>query len=281
MLTLDVILKHLNIEQESIVEDNNLCKIDIDSDDEYYYMELSEDRNTFLISILTLLSDSDISQKISELNEVRKELSLKLNTITQGYRKARRENIQKDLYNFDNELGKDAEKYILDYFSINVYKFYFDDVGLKYVEYEVDNEFKPTILLYHKNGKFCPIFNKNNVGIFRNSVSSLPSKLYNKYVNKKKATPTISTISDELLSIINSTSTSIIKNSESNEENEEKEEMSNEMNKKEMNIKLKGIRQMTLKELQGISIDLGININNGNKAKKKQELYDDIKKIIE
>jgi len=259
MLTFETLLKYLNIEQKQIdklyetnenkmIETSNLPEsfINISNEfDNYYYLSNSE---KFLEAIFYII-DKDFMMELDKekyINETRKILVYNLDKSYQLYgynktRKIKKNDLQKHLNNFDEELNEYLRQYVADYFGINIIIFILsddDDNIISNIEYiyaknDVDeiNLYKSTILLINKDNKWYPILNNSYNNILLYSTNNILQNIHDNKNNKNDK-------------------------------------------------KLKSFKKMLLKELQELAQEKGINIMKENdKYKNKIELYDELKNI--
>ncbi|MEL6562786.1 MAG: hypothetical protein AAFQ94_31750, partial [Bacteroidota bacterium] len=149
-------------------------------------------------SILHLLSDifSIMNDELKKKHIIytKQKLLFELDNLYKEFGYTRKKSIKKDLItsdlsNLKKVLSNETEKYIVDYFGINLYIFNYDDLDFKYVDYivETKNPYKPTLFLKKLNDQYFPIYTKDD-NLFLYSKYEILDKLYFKHVEKQKNT---------------------------------------------------------------------------------------------
>ena len=304
MLLLETLITYLNIEQKKIdklygsyeekhnhdVNDNVFIKyIDKNEKDthnlpdviislysdlkDYYYIKIKLDNNSFLYSLMSILDKDFIYclDKIRYLSDLRKKLCYDLDEKNLyrifnyvGKRNIKKDEIQKNLLDIDKEINEMTEKYISDYFGVNIYVFIlekniFKNINILFATNDTDEKtlLKPSILLLKTDGYYKPIFSKNNKNILLHSDDEIVSCLYNSSVKKN------------IKNIVNK---DVVNKDTVNKDTVNK------------TIKLPPLKKILIKDLQNIAIEYNVDIykdKNGKKVYKiKNELYEEIKKMI-
>lgn len=204
MLTFEALINYLNIPQKKIVSKNVNIKYDtislphsilnINNEFEnYYYIKDNNNICSFLHSIMTILDKDFIFSlnKNKEIIDLRKKLCFDLEYLYRkfGYvnkRNIKKDNIQKQLLDINHNFDEIIEKYVVDYFGLNIFIFVIENDNLiDIINYMANNDeiniYKPTILLIKINNKYFPILNKNNEHILLYSKNKLVQNLYQKY----------------------------------------------------------------------------------------------------
>lgn len=271
MLTIETLIKFLNIEQKQLSKlydntDNNdktdnynetnllpeIFKQNIsDEFSNYYYIQ---NCSNFLHAIFHCIDKDFVveldknkyiveARKIMSYDLIGKDLYKKF-----GYnkiRKIKKDDLQKNLMKFDNELDEYLRQYVSDYFGINIFIFtLLDDDHISNISYifsknDTDdiNWYKSTVLLINRDEKWMPILNKFDNNILVYSESGIIKELQSNY----NGIPIISS----------------------------------------KKIELKSFKKMLLKDLQNLAQEYGVDImrNNGTNYKNKTELYNELKML--
>ena len=218
MLTLEMLIKYLNIKQERLSKlygnkTNNMMNItqlpdafvDISADfKKFYYIDERNklNKNNLLYTILYCIDENFISnlEKEKYTIELRKKMCYDLERLFREFnyvstRKFKKDKIQETLMNFNKNISLDCDdsikQYIADYFGINIYIFSLSENNEKDIfvytqlsknDNDIQNPYKPTILLFIKNNIFYPIF-ENETSIFNYSKYPILKLLFEKYVS--------------------------------------------------------------------------------------------------
>lgn len=317
MLTIDDILYFLNNSQEKLNHlykynddlplqflNNNFNKtnplpeelVDRYKDFVDYYYVYNDDKHSFIYSVLYCV-DKDFVLNLHKdkyIINLRKKLCYDLDNKNLyrefNYVKSRimkKDKMNKILMNFNQSVDQNTMQYIVDYFGINVYIFSVSDDDktlvdfssiMSYNDTDESNPYKPSLILFNKNGTYMPILHKYFGGVLIYSNIGLIDKLYqkslstnnqNKKINQKNKNKNIGSIK-----------------SDNKSENEQKNKPEIKIEEKVGDIKLKSIKSMLLKDLQTIASEHGISImkkaakNNREIPRTKNELYQDIQNIM-
>lgn len=294
-----------NIKQkyDNSIESNSIKSIDLKISNilnkDKFFIYVPNKKDSFIGSILSIIDldycSSSEQSKIKMIKEFREKIGFDIdkNFKNLNYkRKIKKTDVQDILLN-NKYTDNNTHIYIGDLINKNIIIIY----GMH--EYRLINEFnnqRKSIILYYKDGIYCPLLNQENKNFLDNDTANKIKKMYSQktiFQNiKKKKKPVYIDTSKNMSDLIEINNIKIFgkKNKMNNEDvyvqvNKDnnkvyikKDDLDKGQAKKEKDIEeeIKLIKKMKIAELHTIAIKYNIDIYNDKKKKLKKDLMEEI-----
>lgn len=286
------------------VKSNNIESIDMKIanilDKEKYFIYVPNKKDSFIGSILSIIDmdycSSSEQSKIKMIKEFREKIGFDIdkNFKNLNYkRKIKKTDVQDVLLN-NKYTDNNTHIYIGDLINKNIIIIY----GMH--EYRLINEFsnqRQSIILYYKDGIYCPLLNQENKNFLDNDTANKIKKMYSQktiFQNiKKRSKKHVNNISSKDMSNLidknniqvfgkknkmNNEDVYIQVNKDNNKVYIKKDDLENvqKQKNKEIEEEIKLIKKMKIAELHTIAIKYNIDIYNNQKKKLKKNLMEEI-----
>tara|TARA_Y100000991_G_scaffold199427_1_gene171133 strand:+ start:165 stop:1292 length:1128 start_codon:yes stop_codon:yes gene_type:complete len=262
-----------------------------------YFIYVPNKKDSFIGSILSIIDieycSSSEQSKIKMIKEFREKIGFDIdkNFKTLNYkRKIKKSDVQDILLN-NKYTDNNTHIYIGDLINKNIVIIY----GMH--EYRLINEFdnkRSSIILYYKEGIYCPLLSQDNKNFLDNDTVNQIKKMYSqktifKNIKKKVKNNIMKNNMSELIdknnikifgkkNKMNHEDIYVQVNKDENKVYVKKDDLEKglEIRKKEMEDEIKLIKKMKISELHTIAIKYSIDIYNDKKKKLKKDLMEEI-----
>lgn len=292
----------------SHVKSDNIESIDLKIsnilDKDKYFIYVPNKKDSFIGSILSIIDmnycSSSEQSKIKMIKEFREKIGFDIDTNFKklNYKRNIKKTDVQDILLNNKYTDNNTHIYIGDLINKNIIIIY----GMH--EYRLINNFsnqRESIVLYYKDGIYCPLLNQENKNFLDNDTANKIKKMYSqktifqniKNNNKKHVNINTSKDMSDLIdknnikifgkkNKMNSEDIYIQVNKDNNKVYIKKDDLEKGEKQREKKIEeeIKLIKKMKIAELHTIAIKYNIDIYNGSKKKLKKDLMEEIIKNI-